>query len=139
GRPPCAGTRKQVEDPHLNQPPPPLHTWRPELPRAACHVIEQALAKDPTVRPTPARALATAIAAAAVQVPSDAPELDRTETEPARALAEHHDAVPSSAAAEPAHTAQFNAPSGLALSPDGTVYIADTANHRIRKVAPDGT
>ncbi|MDB5097260.1 MAG: hypothetical protein JWM80_1681 [Cyanobacteria bacterium RYN_339] len=35
--------------------------------------------------------------------------------------------------------AKFNAPEGLAMGPDGTLYVADTANNRIRKVAVDGT
>lgn len=39
----------------------------------------------------------------------------------------------------PANTAQLNGPSGVALDAQGDVYIADTRNHRIRRVAPDGT
>ncbi len=35
--------------------------------------------------------------------------------------------------------AQLQGPSGVAVTSDGTLYIADTKNHRIRKVAPDGT
>lgn len=38
----------------------------------------------------------------------------------------------------PATAAMLNEPSGLALDAAGNVYIADTNNHRIRKVAPDG-
>ena len=34
--------------------------------------------------------------------------------------------------------ASFNSPNGLAVAPDGTIYVADTANHRIRKVTPGG-
>jgi sugar lactone lactonase YvrE len=39
----------------------------------------------------------------------------------------------------PASRAQLNNPSGLALDWNGNLYIADTVNHRARKVAPDGT
>lgn len=34
--------------------------------------------------------------------------------------------------------AQFNGPVGLAVAADGTVYVADTYNDAIRKIAPDG-
>jgi hypothetical protein len=35
--------------------------------------------------------------------------------------------------------AQFDAPTGLAAGPDGSLYVAEARNHRIRKIAPDGT
>ena len=33
--------------------------------------------------------------------------------------------------------ARFNTPSGLAVAGDGSVYVADTANNTIRRIAPD--
>lgn len=33
---------------------------------------------------------------------------------------------------------QFNAPRGLAFAPDGTMYVADSRNHRIQRFTPDG-
>jgi thiol-disulfide isomerase/thioredoxin/outer membrane lipoprotein-sorting protein len=38
-----------------------------------------------------------------------------------------------------AAVAQLSSPNGLALDGSGTVYIADTGNHRVRKVTPEGT
>ena len=34
--------------------------------------------------------------------------------------------------------ARFHTPCGIALSPDGTLIVADTGNHRLRRVALDG-
>jgi len=36
-------------------------------------------------------------------------------------------------------TAKFKYPEGVAVDSAGTVYVADTQNHRIRKILPDGT
>lgn len=38
----------------------------------------------------------------------------------------------------PALKGMFSNPQGIALGPDGTLYIADTFNHRIRRVDPQG-
>ncbi len=39
----------------------------------------------------------------------------------------------------PAVQAQLNAPSAIAIDTDGNLYVADFRNHRIRKIATDGT
>ncbi|MYS71516.1 hypothetical protein GTY88_13940 [Streptomyces sp. SID5926] len=39
---------------------------------------------------------------------------------------------------EHAAAAGLNSPCGLCVDEDGSLYIADSANHRVRKVAPDG-
>lgn len=38
----------------------------------------------------------------------------------------------------PADKAQFNSPADVAIAADGSVYVADTLNHRIRKIAKNG-
>jgi uncharacterized protein (TIGR03437 family) len=38
----------------------------------------------------------------------------------------------------PATTAELNHPLGLATDPQGNLYIADSTNHRVRKLTPDG-
>lgn len=38
-----------------------------------------------------------------------------------------------------AKEAQFHNPTGLALDGEGNLYVADTLNHVIRRIAPDGT
>lgn len=35
-------------------------------------------------------------------------------------------------------SARFYAPSGLVVDPTGTIYVADTLNHVIRRITPDG-
>jgi len=39
----------------------------------------------------------------------------------------------------PSAVAQFNNPRGIAVAGDGGIYVADADNHRIRRIAPDGT
>lgn len=39
----------------------------------------------------------------------------------------------------PAKAARLSSPRDVAVAADGSLYIADTGNHRIRKVMPDGT
>lgn len=38
----------------------------------------------------------------------------------------------------PAPLARFNSPRGIAVAKDGSVYVADTGNHTIRRIGPDG-
>ena len=38
----------------------------------------------------------------------------------------------------PGETARFNSPRAVAVDIDGSIYVADADNHRIRKITPDG-
>ncbi len=38
----------------------------------------------------------------------------------------------------PGPSARFDTPSGIALAPDGSLYVADTGNNMIRRIAADG-
>lgn len=38
----------------------------------------------------------------------------------------------------PARDARFRSPRGLAVDPQGNVFVADSGNHRIRKISPNG-
>ncbi|MDD5369118.1 MAG: TIGR03663 family protein [Anaerolineaceae bacterium] len=46
------------------------------------------------------------------------------------------DALIGSAGDQPG---QFNAPRGVAIAPDGSLYVADSKNNRIQRFKPDGT
>jgi len=35
--------------------------------------------------------------------------------------------------------ARFNGPAGIAAAPDGSLYVSDSRNHRLRRIAPDMT
>jgi len=50
-----------------------------------------------------------------------------------------HEAGSGTGPAAPATTLALDSPNGLFVKPDGTVFVYDTNNHRIRRVAPDGT
>lgn len=39
----------------------------------------------------------------------------------------------------PARAAELNDPGGLAVAADGTIYVADTGNNRVRAISPSGT
>src|ERR1041384_5083978 len=39
----------------------------------------------------------------------------------------------------PATNAQLNLPTSIAVAADGTIYVADSGNHAVRKIAKDGT
>ncbi len=45
---------------------------------------------------------------------------------------------PADAAAAPAEPGTLNEPWGVAVAPDGSVWVADTWNHRVQKFGPDG-
>ena len=39
----------------------------------------------------------------------------------------------------PSSSALFNSPLGIAVAPNGTIYVADSGNHVIRAISPGGT
>lgn len=47
--------------------------------------------------------------------------------------------VPGGLTDGPGDRARFNAPLGIAVAPDGAVYVADAGNRSVRRIAPDGT
>lgn len=38
----------------------------------------------------------------------------------------------------PAVKAKLDTPNGMAVAPDGTIYVADTDNNRVRAISPSG-
>ncbi len=38
----------------------------------------------------------------------------------------------------PGASAEFNSPRGIAIGPDGAIFVADTSHHAIRRLVPDG-
>ena len=47
--------------------------------------------------------------------------------------------VGASSEGVPAPKATFNGLNGIAVDNNGNIFVADTFNHRVRKIAPDGT
>ncbi|MBX6771435.1 MAG: TIGR03663 family protein [Chloroflexi bacterium] len=64
-----------------------------------------------------------------------------TATAPAATLAQHLRTIPAVASfgSTGSGALQFNAPKGIAIGPDGNLYIADSQNHRVEVVSPNGT
>jgi DNA-binding beta-propeller fold protein YncE len=38
----------------------------------------------------------------------------------------------------PSYSAKFSSPTGIAVDFAGNVYVADSKNHRVRKISPQG-
>ena len=36
------------------------------------------------------------------------------------------------------YAGQFHHPGGIAVAPDGTIYVSDTENHRVQRLPPPG-
>ncbi|HLG51459.1 MAG TPA: flippase activity-associated protein Agl23 [Chloroflexota bacterium] len=64
-----------------------------------------------------------------------------TATAPEATLAQHLRTIPAVASfgSTGSGALQFNAPKGIAIGPDGNLYIADSQNHRVEVVSPNGT
>jgi predicted membrane-bound mannosyltransferase/streptogramin lyase len=67
-----------------------------------------------------------------------APAPEQTVTDPyaGKGITLNADAIIGTQGSNPG---QLNRPRDLAIAPDGSIYVADTDNHRIQHLAPDGT
>src|SRR5690606_5024082 len=74
---------------------------------------------------------------AALLVVTGWPQVARAEGEPAEVVAGNGTAG-SSGDGGPAVQASLGTPAGVAVGPDGTLYISDQGSHTVRAVSPDG-
>jgi len=81
---------------------------------------------------------------AAVAVAGDTVYIADSRNHAVRALRDGQVTTIAGGAAEPGYAdgrgeaARLSAPAGIAVGPSGTIFIADTGNHRIRRISPDG-
>lgn len=116
----------------------PAATTRPRAPRKATAPTPTPIATaTPAPRPTPNGSPSPSPAPTASPSPTPAPTPAPLTV--ATFAGAGPDGISGGGFAEgPAATAQFRFPEDVASGPGGVVYVCDTGNNRIRKIAPDG-
>lgn len=138
GRLPFQGDTLAVLHAHAYEPPPPLWDLRPDLPDTVYAVVQEAMAKDPSLRPAYARAFAAGLAGTTVPPPistASPPPADTTPRPPSGSTAAGGSgALPAIGAAGPPSSGMVVSSGADRTTSNG--YLVTTASDPHERPAP---